>query len=252
MIVLALSYEGFGRAGAAACACALLATVAIVGLTIGCSAEDSPLALPARVDHLVFGVADLDAGVEYIEQQLGVRPVAGGRHSRYGTHNALVSLGATTYLEIIAPDPELSRPTRGRLFGLDSLQEPRLVTWAVLSEEIDSAASAAAAAGVAIGPVESGSRERPDGTVLTWKLSDPYAMPLEGAIPFLISWGETPHPASSAPGGASLVGLRIEHPAPGGVREALAALGITMDVRRGDEFHLVATIQTTSGLVELR
>lgn len=226
--------------------------LSIGGLVTGCSNEGSRPVLPPGVDHLVFGVADLDAGMDYIEQRLGVRPVAGGRHARYGTQNALLSLGPATYLEIIAPDPELSRPARGRPFGLDSLRESRLVTWAVRNEDIDTAASAAAAARVAIGPVESGSRERPDGTVLAWKLTDPYALPLDGAVPFLISWGETPHPASSAPGGTSLVGLRIEHPAPERVREALAAVGIAMDVRQADEFRLVATIQTASGQVELR
>lgn len=233
-------------------ACVALTMIPTGGFMTGCSGEGSPPALPAGVDHLVLGATDLDGGMDYVERLLGVRPVEGGRHPRYGTHNALVSLGPATYLEIIAPDPELTRPERGRLFGLDSLQTSRLVTWAVRREDIDEAASAASAARDAIGPVESGRRERPDGTVLAWKLTDPYAMPLDGAIPFLISWGETPHPASSVPAGGSLVGLRVDHPAPERVREALAALGVAMEVRRAKEFRLVATIQTTSGVVELR
>lgn len=228
-----------------------VAAVSICCLMTGCDGETSVPALPTGIDHLVFAVADLEAGMDFIEQLLGVRPVAGGRHRRYGTHNALISLGPTTYLEIIAPDPEVAEPDRGRLFGLDSLPRSRLVTWVVRSEEIEETV-AAAGARVGIGPVGSGSRERPDGTVLKWRLSDPYAMPLGGAIPFLISWGETPHPASAAPDGGSLIRLRINHPEPELVRVSLAALGIAMDVRLADEFELVATIRTPSGVVELR
>jgi hypothetical protein len=132
---------------------------------------------------------NLEAGRDEIEQLLGVRPVLGGRHPTWGTHNALLSLGAATYVEVIAPDPQLEVPERGVLFAAARICEPRLVTWVVRSESIDETAAAACAAGVGIGTIESGSRQSPDGTVISWRLSDPYAMPLGGALPFLISHG---------------------------------------------------------------
>ncbi len=52
-----------------------------------------PSALLSRVDHLVYAVPDLDRGIAYIEQLLGIRATLGGRHVGRGTHNALLALG---------------------------------------------------------------------------------------------------------------------------------------------------------------
>lgn len=206
----------------------------------------------AGADHLIYGAPHLERGVEEVERRLGVRPAAGGRHPRYGTRNALLSLGGATYLEVMAPDPELPAPDRGRLFGLDGLERPRLVSWALRREEIEEAAASARERGVGLGAVQAGSREQPDGTSLTWRLTDPYATAAGGVVPFLIAWGETPHPARSAPEGGSLAGLRAEHPDPAAARDALAALGVEMRVERGDRPRLIATIGTGDGRVELR
>lgn len=206
----------------------------------------------AGADHLIYGAPDLERGVEEVERRLGVGPAAGGRHPQYGTRNALLALGPETYLEVMAPDPELPPPDRGRLFGLDDLQRPRLVTWALRRETIEEAAADARDGEVELGPVQAGSREQPDGTSLTWRLTDPYATPAGGVVPFLIAWGETPHPARGAPDGGELVGLRAEHPEPGAAREALAALGVEMQVERGGRPGLIATIRAGNGRVELR
>lgn len=207
--------------------------------------------VPDRVDHLIYTVPSLDRGVQEIERLLGVRPVPGGRHPEYGTRNALVSVGPTTYLEIMAPDPELATPERGRLFGLDTLERPRLATWVLRSEQIEAVASRARTRGVDLGPVSSGSREQPDGTIVSWRLTDPYAMPLGGVIPFLIAWGDTPHPANGAPRAGELTGLGIEHPDPDAVRRALSALEVEMTVTGAPRPRLVATIRTDAGQVEI-
>lgn len=204
-----------------------------------------------EVDHLLYAVADLETGCDEIEQRLGVRPVRGGRHPAYGTHNALLSLGPTTYLEIIARDPQLPIPERGVLFGLEDIRRSALVTWVLRRQPIDAAVASAASGGVRLGPIQSGHRDNADGTRLSWKLTDPYTMPFDGAVPFLIQWGTTPHPARTAPPGGRLVGLRAEHPGAHRLRGALSALGVEMDVHEGAAFRLVATIRTASGDIEL-
>jgi hypothetical protein len=203
------------------------------------------------VDHLIYAVPDLDAGMDSVQALLGARPAVGGRHANYGTRNALLSLGAATYLEIMAPDPELSSPPKGRLFGLDNPVKARLAAWILREEAIESLAARANAAGLGLGEPTPGSRERPDGTVLTWKLTDPYATRMGGALPFLIAWGDTPHPATQAPRAGTLAGMRIEHPEPGVVRAALRVLGVEMDVEKGSDPRLVATIDTGSRMVEI-
>jgi hypothetical protein len=207
--------------------------------------------VPEGVDHLIYAVPDLETGIDGIQRLLGVRPAIGGRHPDYGTRNALVGLGPKTYLEIMAPDPGQARPERGRLFGLDTLDEAFLATWVLRRESIESLVSRASAAGVHFGPVRSGRRENAEGATLSWKLTDPYVTLMDGVVPFLIAWGDTPHPASSAPRGGELIGLRIEHPEPAAVRTALDAIGVEVPVREAPRRQLVATIRTVNGVVEL-
>lgn len=210
------------------------------------------MSLLEKIDHLVFVVPDLEGGRDKFEQLLGMRPVPGGRHPEYGTHNAQLSLGPTTYLEVIAPDPNADVSAEDVLFGLNSFQEPRIMTWVLHTNEIDELAASAKAAGVDIGAVESGKRVKPDGTVVSWRLTNPTAMPLNGAVPFLISWGDTPHPAGSAPRAGELIGFKIEHPEPERVRQALLALDVEVDVQAGAQFQIIARIRTSQGDVEIR
>ena len=49
--------------------------------------------IQGSVDHLVYAVSDLDAGIVQIERLIGVRAAQGAKHPGRGTHNALISLG---------------------------------------------------------------------------------------------------------------------------------------------------------------
>ena len=77
-------------------------------------------------------------------------------------------------------------------------------------------------------------------------------MPQDGLVPFLIDWGSSPHPADSAPSGVALVALRAEHPDPPGVGEALSTLNLHLDVAVGAMPMLIATLRTSTGVVDLR
>ena len=207
-------------------------------------------ALPA-VDHLVWVVPELARGMDEIERRLGVRPAIGGRHADLGSHNALLALGETTYLEIMAADPAMPRPPRGRLFGVDGLEAPRLATWVLRCDAIERQAEHAASEGLDLGAIHSGSRERPDGSTISWRITDPYSTRLGGVVPFLIAWGDTPHPARSAPVAGRLTALRFEHPEPAAVQKALESLGVASPVSFGARPRLVAAITGPLGVVEL-
>jgi hypothetical protein len=213
-------------------------------------AEQPPFP-PDGIDHLMYASSSLQKGMDDIEALLGVRPVKGGHHPGYGTHNALLSLGPGVYLEVIARDPELPAPEGGTLVDMPEGAQSRLWTWIYRTADIEAATEVAKRAGVGLGPVETGSRNRPDGSEISWQLTDPAAMPMDGAIPFLINWGSTTHPSLAVPSGGRLTELVIEHPQPDKVRSALASFGAKVVVRSGDQFRLLATIETDGGPVVL-
>jgi hypothetical protein len=205
----------------------------------------------ARVDHLVWCVPELQAGIAELEHLTGVTAVAGGSHPGVGTHNALVSLGPRMYLEIIAPDPLQDEYRSPRVFRLDEIRESTLVTWAATTDMLADLAATRFSDGQRLGDRRSLSRVRPDGIELKWTMTDPYTEIDHGIVPFLIDWGETPHPGDSAPPGISLVELRAWHPDPDAVLDKLARLGIDMPVEAGARPRLVAVLDTPTGRVDL-
>ena len=85
-----------------------------------------------EIDHLVVTAPTLESGADHVWQALGVRPGPGEQHPRMGTHNLLLRLGESQFLEVIAPDPAAARPDRPRWFALDELAPdatPRLAGW---------------------------------------------------------------------------------------------------------------------------
>src|SRR5258708_14883513 len=96
------------------------------------------------LDHIVIVAPTLAAGAQYVRNELGVEPQQGGSHPRMGTHNLLLSLGESTYLEIIAADPAAPKPSRPRWFALDALSPdspPRLAAWVVRTQNIHAASA---------------------------------------------------------------------------------------------------------------
>jgi hypothetical protein len=203
------------------------------------------------IDHLVYATGDVDFSVEVLEQRLGVRAGAGGRHLGYGTRNALLSLGPDSYLEIIGPDPGQRPPARGYWYGIDSITSPRLVTWTARVEYIERVAAHAHAAGYNPGDVHKVYRELPDGGKISWRLTLPTGAG-DGLVPNLIEWDEgTPHPATTSPEGLELVQLRGYHPHPDTVVAKMNALRIDLEIRTSDTPRLVAVLITPNGPVEL-
>src|ERR1700719_1191471 len=86
--------------------------------------------VPPMLDHILLGCSDLQRGIDFVEQHVGVRAAFGGVHPGRATQNALLSLGTRRYLEIIAPDPQQSTATSELSAKLKKLSEPRLVGWA--------------------------------------------------------------------------------------------------------------------------
>jgi Glyoxalase-like domain len=208
----------------------------------------------AEPDHLVLAAHDLDAGAAWLEQYLGVALAPGGKHIRMGTHNRLLGLGDSFYLELIAIDPAAAPPGRPRWFALDGLpasDRPRLIHWVARSDDIEGDAARSTEPPGEILPMARGDYR--------WRISVPADghLPGEGLVPTLIQWDVPQHPASRLPDtGCRLMKLEGFHPQPARIRSALAALGLSarLDVHpcaAGEPVQLVAYLRTPAGLKEL-
>jgi hypothetical protein len=205
------------------------------------------------VDHLLLGAPDLDAGVAWLEQKTGVKATTGGSHPGVGTRNALASLGAGQYLEVIAPDP--AQTQFNFQIDLRKLPEPRLITWAASSADLDATAAAARAAGYKVFGPRDGSRKRPDETVLRWRslgVLAGFAQPDVDPMPFFIQWAaDAKHPSTDSPSGCRLTAFGLQHPEPMKLQDALARLGIQAMVEKSEKVGLQATLETPKGKVNL-
>ena len=173
----------------------------------------------SELDHIVIAAASLDAGMAWVERQLGVRPVPGGQHVAMGTHNALLRLGARCYLEVIAIDPAGQAPTRPRWFSLDEpdmqarlAAAPALITWVVRTPSLASACARVPDLGEVMPMTRNAFR---------WKISVPDSGSLAwgGVLPTAIQWeagddGVVHHPCDALPeSGCELTSLQLSHPA---------------------------------------
>lgn len=203
-----------------------------------------------KLDHLVLATPNLPAAVAAVTRRIGIAPVEGGRHVGIGTRNYLLGLGDGGYLEIIGPDTDQPKPQRPRSFGIDNLTEPRLVTWAARVEGIDAVVTAARAAGFDPGEVSDMSRTTPDGQTLRWRLTLSRDGSHSDVVPFLIDWGDTPHPSASLPQ-AKLRSLHAVHPDVETAATRLRALSADLTVEAGIRPALIATIEGPHGAITL-
>lgn len=198
------------------------------------------------VDHLIYAVDDLSAGVAEMEARLGASLSPGGSHPKLGTRNALLRLGAGVYLEVVGPDPAQPRSPEGLWLADGGPPLPALVTWASRSHDLAGLTSGAPAA--LLGPVRGMSRVNADGSSVSWTMTMPVRpLPRGGVVPFFIDWGDTIHPSDALPdSGVTLRDVRARHPDPDAVQADLACLGVAMDVEAGPA-ALAANLERSDG-----
>jgi len=229
-----------------------LTAMAMTTRPIALGADNMP-SVPANLDHILLGAADLDHGIAWMEERSGVRAIFGGVHPGRGTRNALLSLGPGRYLEIIAPDPQQASATSGNDMAnrLRAIREPRLIGWAAHTDDLASLVQKAAAAGIAIENPRDGSRVRPDGKTLQWR-SFALKKDFDGVLPFFIEWNRNSiHPSQDAPSGCTLQHFSIESPAMEDVRLVVGKLGLEVELRPAKTPFLRARIIGKRGAFEI-
>ncbi len=164
-----------------------------------------------QLDHVVIATADLDRAKTAFAETTGCAPADGGSHPGWGTRNALVSLGADSYLEIIASDPEQS--LEGNLGGvLANLPATVPLHWAVRATDLQRVAQRARELGFTPGPIRAMSRTQPNGQRLDWELMGIGGHDLGGFVPFYIDWLQCIHPSATSPVVGELLSFEIVAP----------------------------------------
>jgi hypothetical protein len=222
----------------------------------GTLANRSTADLMAELDHIVFACADVADGTRIIQELTGATAIVGGPHVGRGTHNTLLTFDDRPYFEIFGIDPDQAEPERPRGFGLDDLDGPKLVGYAVHTvgdETLDDIAATISGAGFDPGTHLAMSRMKPDGHLLEWELTTggDTGHGMDGALPFAIDWLGGPSPASSLPSMGSLVKLSVRNP-DARVAGVIAGLGLndTVDFSVGPA-QLTVTIETPNGIIKL-
>ena len=203
------------------------------------------------IDHLVVAAPTLASGADWVERSLGVQPGPGGAHPRMGTHNLLLGVGESTFLEVIAPDPAAPRPARPRWFALDDVgpdDAPRLAAWVARTDDLRACPDELLALAGPIETMTRGARE--------WLITIPPdgGLPMGGALPMLIEWRSPPTPAGAGlpRSGCALVALGLRHPQAARLHELLALAGLVDGVAIGTGAPgLWADIATPAGLRRL-
>jgi hypothetical protein len=226
----------------------LLAMIAIATLQ-GC-ASMSATREDVRIDHLVLGISDLDRGAAEIASLCGVRAAYGGEHPSMGTHNALMTIGPQTYLEVLAPQPGATQLPELRVLNMLDALTP--LTWAVATSDAEATRQRLRKAGFESSPPNPGSRTTPDGKTLSWHAFIAN-LPEKTMAPFFIQWdAATPHPATTSPAGCSLASIEVRTPDAENLQRIVDLLGLDVTVTKADQPQMVVRLNGPRGPVELR
>jgi len=137
----------------------------------------------AHIDHVILAVRDLDEAARRLLADFGLGSVFGGRHEGWGTGNVIVPLGSS-YVELIGvvDETEAAHSDLGRRVLARVEEGDRLLGWCVRIEPLQKAADRLELA------VSEGSRLRPDGTTLRWRMAGLADAMADPSRPFFISW----------------------------------------------------------------
>jgi len=205
-----------------------------------------------RIDHVLFAVEDFAAAARRLAEAHGLAAVVGGEHVGLGTANWIVPLGAS-YLELAGViDREVAATNafgRSVLRALAAGGGP--FAWCVVPDDFE---ATVARLGL---PVNDGSRERPDGTVLRWRAAGFEASLSDPSRPFFLQWLVPPasHPGAeavphrAAPRGIEWVEVSgDEH----SIRDWLGEPAFELRITPGPSAVRGAGIATDAGVTELR
>lgn len=148
-----------------------------------------------RLDHLSYAVNPdgLEETANRLANTLGVEPIDGGYHPRFGTRNIIMGLRDMRYIEVVEvlEHPAADKAPFGQAVRARSEMGGGWMGWVVSAKDLSDLERRLERDAVP------GNRRRPDGVELSWKQIGIKGLIADPQLPYLIQW-EGPaelHPA---------------------------------------------------------
>ena len=161
-----------------------------------------------RVDHVSYAaeVDGLKATAKRLGEKIGVKPIDGGIHPRFGTRNIIIPLAHDIYIEVVEvlDHPASDKAPFGQAVRLRSEAGGGWLGWVVSVKDLTEAERRLGRESVI------GSRRRQDGTELKWRQLGVKGLIADPQLPFYIKWDDhTEHPSFGAKTKVTISGLEI-------------------------------------------
>lgn len=207
-----------------------------------------------ELDHLMWEEWRLSEGEKRFAAATGVTPAFGGKHPEAGTHNSLLSLGPSSYLEIIALDPEHPSASAVPEKAPPAFM-PRLIGFGVRVYDLTQLERQISACGLEVGQLQTElhtvSRQSATGHTMTWRTAVIGGHTFGRYLPFFTYCGGRVHSSEISPKGCHLLEFSVGHPRARELSQLYAALQIDVPVFQAAAPKLLAILSTPKGLVSL-
>jgi Glyoxalase-like domain len=210
-----------------------------------------------RVDHVSYAAEHdgLRATAERLSQRIGVEPVDGGIHPRFGTRNVILPLAHDRYVEIVEvlDHPASDKAPFGQAVRARSVAGGGWLGWVIAVDDIATVEQRIGREAV------DGNRYRPDGVELKWRQVGVNGLISDPQLPFFVQWADqTVHPSVGAHTEVTIDGLQIAGD-PERVREWLdlppnevsTVIDFTFVAPHGTPGLMAVTFDTPSGKVTI-
>lgn len=161
-----------------------------------------------RVDHVSYAAEHdgLQATAERLAKLIGVDPVDGGVHPRFGTRNVILPLAHERYVEVVEclDHPASDKAPFGQAVKARSEAGGGWLGWVISVDDIRPLEARLGRDSV------EGNRHRPDGIELRWRQIGVKGLMSDPQLPFYVQWADPAiHPSVDAHTSVTIEGLQI-------------------------------------------
>ncbi|MFD2043877.1 VOC family protein [Ornithinibacillus salinisoli] len=159
------------------------------------------------LDHIVLTGKNVEESSTKYGRRFAIKAIKGGEHEEWGTYNYLAYFSNDSYIEWLGiQDSQIANNSNNPLIQhlVYALENDVFgpFQFALRTNEMDNYINHFKEKNIPFHGPFLGQRERPDGTILTWRMLFPVYDYTKEMLPFLIEWG--PNASPNGPSAKSL------------------------------------------------